>query len=398
MYRQTYLEVDCNKLKNNIIDIRKNYNDYKYYFGVVKANAYGHGAYIINSLIDGGINYLAVSSLEEAINVRKYNNEIPVLILEPIRVEFINKCIENNFTITVSSVEYFKQLSTCILNNELKFHIKVDSGMSRLGIQSNSELNKIFEMQKQCKNLFLEGIYTHFATSGVFDKHWDNQLEKFKTILSDTDLSKIPIIHMNRSQTLVNHEKIPFCNGTRLGIMMYGIDYKQKTNYSGLRGFLRKFKQNYIIKKQKISPTISTNNLNINTAIKLYSEVIEIRTIDANDFVGYGALFIANKKAKIATIPIGYADGISKKCKQVCINNKLYNIVGEICMDMIMVEVDDSVNIHDKVLLFGNELLPLKKVCNQTGLSSYNVFTSIMPRVPRVYINNNEKIEISYLN
>ena len=110
MYRQTYLEVDCEKLKNNIIEIKKNYPDYNYYFGVVKANAYGHGSYIINSLIAGGINYLAVSSLEEALNLRTYNTEIPILILEPIHLNHIETCIQNNITITVSNTEYFKNL------------------------------------------------------------------------------------------------------------------------------------------------------------------------------------------------------------------------------------------------------------------------------------------------
>ena len=112
MYRRTYLEVDCEKLKNNIINIKQNYPYYKYYFGVAKANAYGHGSYIINSLIAGGINYLAVSSLEEALKLRNYNTEIPILILEPIHLEYLDKCIKHNITITVSNMEYFKEFTS----------------------------------------------------------------------------------------------------------------------------------------------------------------------------------------------------------------------------------------------------------------------------------------------
>lgn len=108
MYRKTYLEVDCDKLKNNIKDIKSNYNNYQYYIGVVKANAYGHGNFVIESLIEGGINYLAVSSLEEAINLRKYNIEIPILVLEPIDVEYLEVCVKNNITVTISSLNYFK--------------------------------------------------------------------------------------------------------------------------------------------------------------------------------------------------------------------------------------------------------------------------------------------------
>lgn len=401
MYRQTYLEVDCDKLKNNIIDIKKNYNDYKYYFGVVKSNAYGHGNFVINSLIDGGINYLAVSSLEEALKIREYNEKIPILILEPVNLDFLIICLQNNLTLTISNLEYFETICKMILPAKLKFHVKIDSGMSRLGLQTKEELNCLIKLQEDSissHNLYLEGIYTHFATSGVHDKHWDNQLETFKNITSDIDLSTIPIVHMGRSQTLVNHEKIPFCNGIRLGIIMYGMDLKMQTNNFGIKGFLRNLKYDYISQKKSISATTTTNSLNISPAIKLCSEVMEVRTIKPDSFVSYGALFTTLDKAIIATIPIGYADGVPKNLKKVEINGKLYNIVGEICMDMLMVKVDDTINTHDKVTLIGGDLLPVKSVARQTGLSSYALFTGITSRVPRVYLHDNEQTEISYLN
>ena len=234
-----------------MIEIKKNYPDYKYYFGVVKANAYGHGFDIINSLISGGINYLAVSSLEEALTARKYNSDIPILILEPIKLDYIDVCISNNITITISNINYYLKLLDLQLSNKLKIHIKLDTGMSRLGIQKSEDLNTIINTYKQNSNLFLEGIYTHFATSGILDKHWDNQLECFKQITKDIDLSLIPIIHMGRSLTLVNHPKIPFCNGTRLGIIMYGMSQSmpQSNNIkSKIRNYINKRK----IKKYNI--------------------------------------------------------------------------------------------------------------------------------------------------
>lgn len=395
MYRRTYLEIDCEKLKNNIINIRQNYPDYNYYFGVVKANAYGHGGYIINSLIEGGINYLAVSSLEEAIKLRQYNTEIPILILEPIHLEFLDKCIKNNITITVSNLEYFNELLTIDLPSELKIHIKLDTGMSRLGLTTSKELNEIIQKLPNNPNLFLEGIYTHFATSGINDKHWDNQLEKFKEITKDVDLTTIPIVHMGRSLTLVNHEKIPFCNGTRLGIAMYGMSQNMPAG-KGFKAFLRNLRNNRNKKKLKISPTTTTNNLDLKTAITLYSEVIDLRQIHKNDFVGYGALFTATTDTMIATIPIGYADGIPKNIKHVSINGKIYNITGEICMDMICVQVDSSVKLYDKVTLIGGDQLPVKKVATECGISTYSLFTGITNRVPRVYRENNETTEINY--
>ena len=121
MYRKTYVEVNIDNLKSNVENIVNNYNEYKYYFGVVKGNCYGHGTkYVINELIDSGINYLAVSNLEEALEVRSINNEIPILILEPIHLEFIDVCINNNITITIHDYNYAKDF----LNTELNKNIK----------------------------------------------------------------------------------------------------------------------------------------------------------------------------------------------------------------------------------------------------------------------------------
>ena len=395
MYRQTYLEVDCEKLKNNIIEIKKNYPDYNYYFGVVKANAYGHGSYIINSLIAGGINYLAVSSLEEALSLRTYNSEIPILVLEPINLDYIEICIQNNITITVSNTEYFKNLLKTELSNKLKLHIKIDSGMSRLGIQTKEDFNFIIQNIPQNSKLFLEGIYTHFATSGILDKHWDDQLENFKKITQDIDLSTIPIVHMGRSLTLVNHPKIPFCNGIRLGIIMYGM-YQSMPQATGFRAFLRNIRNNYNKKKLKISPTTTTNNLKLQTAITLYSEVIDLRKIKKNNFVGYGASYVSDTDSIIATIPIGYADGVPRKIKHVVINNKKYNVVGNMCMDMLCIKVDDTVKLGDKVILIGGDKLPVKAVANECGINTYSLFTGITTRVPRVYKTDNDYVEIKY--
>ncbi|MBR1653937.1 MAG: alanine racemase [Clostridia bacterium] len=395
MYRRTYLEVNCKNLENNIKNIKENYPSYDYYFGVVKANAYGHGGYIVNSLIEGGINYLAVSSLEEAIKLREFNQEIPILILEPIHLEYLDKCLKYNITITVSNMEYFKELLTITLPQQLKIHIKLETGMTRLGINSSTDLNEIIAKLPTNSSLFLEGIYTHFATSGINDKHWDDQLASFKEITKDIDLSSIPIVHMGRSLTLVNHEKIPFCNGIRLGIVMYGMSQSMPAG-TGIRAFIRNIRNKHNRKKLHISPTTTTNNLNLKTAITLYSEVIDIHQIHKGDFVGYGALYTAERDMIIATIPIGYADGIPKKIKHVVINGKTYNVVGEICMDMITVSVDSTVKLYDKVTVLGGENLPIKKVANECGISSYALFTGITNRVPRVYVNEQESTEVNY--
>ena len=146
MYRKTFVKIDCNILENNIKEIKSKY-DYKYYIAVVKANAYGHGDYIINSLIKGGINYLAASSREECLKLRKRNSSIPILCLEPMEIEYVYDAINNNVAITIESLEYLQELNELKLQDVLKIHVKIDSGMNRLGFKSAKNLNRASRYQ-----------------------------------------------------------------------------------------------------------------------------------------------------------------------------------------------------------------------------------------------------------
>lgn len=222
MYRNTYVEINVDNLKYNVETLINNYKGYKYYIGVVKGNAYGHSEKIARHLLASGINYLAVATLEEAMAIRKETIDAPILCLEPVSLNSIEECINNKIAITIPSFEYFESLLKKDLSGNLKVHIKIDSGMNRLGLNDKNEVKKVYENLKYDNNMELEGIFTHFATSGINDKNWDNQLESFKEIVSLIDLNTIPIIHLGRSLTLLNHEKISFANGIRLGIIMYG--------------------------------------------------------------------------------------------------------------------------------------------------------------------------------
>ena len=261
--------------------------------------------------------------------------------------------------------------------------------MNRLGIKDKNELKEVCTLIKENNNFTLEGIYTHFATSGIWDKYWDNSLEKFKEITSTINLKEIPIVHLGRSLTLVNHPKIEFANGIRTGIVMYGFAQSLKEPTG-----LKKFKRNIYLKKHNISKTTLTNNLKLNTAFKLYSEIMHIKYVKKGEFVGYGAKYIAKENMYIGIIPIGFADGFIKQNEGrfVTINNKKYEVIGEIGMDMTTIKIDDTVKLHDKVLLY-NEI---SKEAHQMGLSSYTLLTSVTNRVPRVYVENNKKTEIKY--
>ena len=384
MYRQTYVKIDNNTLTSNVKEIIKYYPNYKYYIGVVKANAYGHGMYIVNDLIKGGVNYLATSSLEEAIAVREYNKNIPVLCLEPINLSFIEKVISHNITITIESLPYLKELIKLNKKEKLTIHLKLVTGMSRLGFTDPASLTEAYNLITNTKNLYLEGIYTHLATSGLNDIYYDKQIKRFEYLTSNIDLKTIPIVHLNRSITLNHHEKLPYETGTRLGKLMYGFNSSIPTPTG-----LRKIKRNILHKINHISETILNNNLKVKPAYSLYTEVMSLRTINKGDFVGYGANYIAKESIIVATLPIGYADGMNNKMKYVSINNKKYPIIGDVCMDMTLVKVDPTIRIHDKVEIFGSSI-SIKSVSSLLGTNAYHILTGITTRVPRVYSDNKE--------
>lgn len=394
MYRNTYVEVNINNLKYNVEQIIKQYSEYKYYFGVVKGNAYGHSELVAKHLVDSGINYLVISSLDEGISIRKDNPNIPILCVEPIDIEYIDKCIENDITITVHDIDYFNKLLNTNLSSKLKVHIKIDSGMSRLGINNKEDLNYLYKHISGNSKLYLEGIFSHFATVGIYDKEWDKQLNNFKEITSDIDLKAIPIVHLGNSITLVNHPKISFCNGIRLGIVMYG--YIQNGPVcSNLKSKLRTLKRNLYAKRYKLSPVITDIPIKFKPAFSLYSEVIQVKSIKKGDTVSYGAKYVADCDTKIAIIPIGYADGIRKCCVgyNVLINDKKYPIIGDVCMGMIIVKVDDSVKCYDKVIIIGDKN-SIFSMSRYIGTSVYEVLCSISPFVPRKLILNEKIIEI----
>lgn len=393
MYRKTYVEIDEDILKKNTEEIVTKYSGYKYFFGVVKNNAYHHGIKIVNSLIQGGVNYLAVSSLEEAIDIRKYNTEIPILVLEPIDLDFIDDVINNNVTITVDSLEYLAVLNKMSIPYKLNIHLKIDSGMNRLGFKKRKEVNAAVQMIKENKKLFLEGIYSHFATSGINDVYYDKQVEAFLEITKDIDLSTIPIVHMDRSLTFVTHKKLTFANGVRLGIVLFGFSGSRKTG-KGLKAKLREMKRNMYNKRNHISETIQENDLELHTAFKLYSNVMSIRKVKKDDVVGYNASYKVKEDGYIATIPVGYADGVTKDFGYVVINGKRYKIVSD-AMDMIMVLVDKSVKYKDKVEIFG-DTISVRETANRLGINAYHLFNQISNRVPRIHKTKEEKLEIKY--
>lgn len=364
LFRKTYTLINLDYLKYNINNIIKKYNNYTYYFGIVKANAYNHGdVEISKELIKNGINYLGVSSLDEALNIRKKIKEINILIMSPIDYNQIKIASKNNITITINSINYLKSIINT--KHKIRVHIKLDTGMNRLGIKDNKELIDTINLIKSNKNIIIEGLYTHMANADSEDKtFYEKQIKKFNNITKNIDLNIFKIIHIGNSSTLLNHKKLKYINGIRIGLIMYGIK------------------------------PFDTNIIDLKPILSLHSKVIQIKEINKDEYVGYNLNYKAKKKEIIAIVPIGYADGIIRKNtnRYVEINNNKYKIIGNICMDMLIIKIDNKVKIDDDVIIIGNTI-DCNYIAKHLNTINYEVICSISDRVHKIYIKNKKIIK-----
>ena len=250
LIRNTGYEVNLKNLAKNLRMLNRIHQKYEYRFAVVKADCYGIGSCtkVIKTIVENGCNYLAVATLEEALEIRK-RFDTPILCLGVVQGQYIEACIQNDITVTIPSVAYLEE----ILENEdcedLKVHLKIDTGMNRLGVSSNNEALRAVGLIK-LNHIKLEGIYTH-----IYDaKNPDNylkQLEKFMDITDGIDLDKVKIVHIAASEAVMNYTKPVFVNGCRFGIIMYGF-----TEEKALR---------------------------LRNVLKLYSEVVQINELNPGE-------------------------------------------------------------------------------------------------------------------
>lgn len=385
MYRKTYLEINLDNLYNNAKNIIEKYNNYKYYMAMIKADAYSHGMYIVNTLVDAGFNYLAVSSLDEAMEVRKYNKNVGVLCTELIDPDEIDIAIKNNITLTVDDIDYLS-----FLKDKCKVHIKIDSGMNRLGVKTKKDFNLIYDYINKHSNIELEGIYTHFATPGVKDKYYDIQLSNFRKIVSDIDLSKIKMVHLSSSFILLNHPHIEEENTFRVGTIIYGYDVSlddYKNNFKDRARFIR---DNFLIRKNNISPVIRNNKIDLKPALKIKTNVMKIKEVKEGELLGYG-LHTVEEDMKVAILPIGYEDGIGDRVpgRYVLINNKKYSVVGTICMCMMFVKIDDDVKLYDEVTILGDEIT-LGQLSRLNEKSIQETLVGLSSKLSKIYIKNHK--------
>lgn len=382
LYRKTYIKIDNGILEENARILTKEY-PHKYCIAVVKGNAYGHGYGIVPALVRGGINVFAVSNLNEALKVREYEKSLPVILLEPIHKEFYEVCEKNNVSVCVNDTETFEDIvnSGC----QLKIQIKVDCGMNRLGFKDKSELEAVYKAAKENEKLSVEGLFSHFHTTGLFDTEYAQDLKKFIELTKDIDLSEIPMVHVDKSQTIMAHEKPDFTTAVRFGVVLYGFNLMNKYS-SDVKGRLRKIKHEFKNKLKGVAPSKPYPELGLKTALTLYTEVLQVKKANAGEYVGYGMLHKVEKDEWVATIDTGYGDGINRKRvgSSVSINGKKYPIIGEVGMGMCEALVDETVKKYDKVTVFGSEI-PIRSITRHVMTTMYELMTNLDSSIPRFY-------------
>ena len=342
----TYIEINLKNIKENCQKIKLLFPNYKYYMGVVKSDAYGCGIKAIKE-ISKEMNYLVVANIDEAIKIRKYKINKPVLVLQPLEFKDINKYEKYNITATIDNFDIIKKIN----NYKINIHIKIDTGMNRFGFKFKEDFIKAYNLIKN-SNLTLEGIYTHlyFVEDEITT---NNQINKFKDFIEQIDYKNIPIIHISQSLGVTKYPKIPFTNGIRIGDLMYGLTEEKK--------------------------------LNLKSSFSFVSEIVSVKKINKNETVGYDASFKCIKDEIIGIIPIGYSHGLTKNHinTNVIINNKEYPIISN-TMNISFIKIDDKVKLNDRVYIY-NDINHIIKLSNQLNTVPQELMTIIDKNIKKIY-------------
>ena len=376
----TWAEINLDNIEFNLNNIKKLLNEDTKVCTVLKANAYGHGSVEIAKFLENKkVDYFAVARLEEAIELRQNNIKIPILCLGFVPEESLEFAIENNITLTIYSLEMAEKLNAICERRKTKayIHIKIDTGMSRIGFEVNEQSIEQIVKISNLSNLYIEGIYTHFAKADEIDKEFTNeQVEKFKYIVEGIEEkgTNIPIKHVSNSAATMDIPNLNF-NMVRCGIVLYGY-----------------YPSDEVIK----------NRLNLKPAMTLKTRISHIKELEQNTGVSYGLTYRTSNKEQIATIPIGYADGFTRMQKnpKVSIKGEIFDIVGRICMDQCMVKIDKDIDIKigDEVIIFGDSNRSVDNIAKDLGTINYEIICMVSRRVDRVYKEGNVILQAdSYL-
>lgn len=366
LYRPTFIEIDLLAIQTNIERLKEILPSSTEVIAVVKANAYGHGDIeVAKAALQSGASMLAVATPEEALHLRGAGIKAEILVLGATPPSFLPEANAQNITLTAYSYEWI--FATKEFKSRVKVHIKIDSGMGRIGFSQKEELQEALTFVRESSSLEITGAYTHFATADDEDnEYFDQQVKKFNSFLELFE-QKPPMIHASNSAAALQHPSQSW-DAVRYGISMYGI-----------------------------APSSYLNNhlpFALEKPLSLHSEIVHVKKVNKGDSIGYGASYTAKKDEWIGTLPIGYADGLLRKLhtKQVLVKGKRMPFVGKICMDQCMILLDGPMKVGEKVVLLGkqgNEEIEVEEWAKTLQTIPYEVCCTLSTRIPRIYRKQN---------
>ena len=370
---RAWAEIDLDAIAHNVREIKGLTGKRVEMMGCVKADAYGHGVLeVVRTLLDNGVTQLAVSMLDEAIQIRQMGIRVPILILsytDPARADEI---VLNDVTQTVFSHDLAQALSAAAvrLGKNARIHVKVDTGMTRVGFMPGyGAVKDIMEIGK-LPGLILEGIFTHFASADEYEKDYTElQFERFMSICSELGRVgiHIPIKHACNSAGIIQYPEMHL-DLVRPGVILYGV-------YP--------------------SDQVDREKLRLKPAMTLKANVILVKDVEPDTCISYGRTFRTSRPSKIATIPIGYADGYTRLLSnkgRMLVNGEFAPVVGRVCMDQCMIDVTDlkhEVHVGDEVVIFGSQgeaCISVDEIAADIGTIPYELVCIIGKRIPRVYL------------
>ncbi|MCI8404983.1 MAG: alanine racemase [Clostridia bacterium] len=380
MDKRSWAEVDLDAIAHNIKEIRKITDPKSKIMAVVKADAYGHGFLeVTKTLLENGADRLAVAVLQEGKQLRSRGVTVPILILGASAEETAEELINFDITPSVFTYEFAKALSYEAERKEkvTKIHIKIDTGMSRIGFLAGEDNREIVDEILKISRLpyiEIEGIFSHFATSDEYDRSYTlMQYEQFMSVCGALEQKglHIPIKHICNSAGIMMYPDMHL-DMVRPGIILYGM-------YP--------------------SDEVDKSRLNLRPAMTLKSTVTHVKEVEAGRGVSYGREYITDKKIKIATVPIGYADGYLRKIARggkMIVNGVKVPIIGRICMDQCMIDVTNVHNIDkgDEVIIFSDEGVTIDDLAMWLETINYEVSCVIGKRIPRIYTKNGKAVKV----
>lgn len=344
--------INKSNLINNLLEIRKTIGDSVKLCAVVKANAYGLGVKNVCPIMDDYVDFYAVVSAMEALELRKISPNKPILILGSSDLNYANECAQNDISISISSLSEVKYLNEN-LNSVIKIHLKINTGMNRYGIDSFGDLRAILDEIKSGGKIVIEGVYTHFATKSSDQKFIDLQYEKFAKFIDFLSVKNL-IIHCASSYvSLTDSQKR--CNMVRVGFAMYGA-----TDY----------------------------HPHLKNVVSILGKVMFLHDIKSGETVGYDRTYQAKRKTKIAVCSLGYADGFARNLGnnfKVLINGRFARVVGRVCMDCFMADVTHipDVSVGSRVTVLGcdgGKKIDLNMIAKAISFSPYEVLLNFRQR------------------